>query len=415
VVVEVLAVVAVPLAAFAGARALLDTRAGTFLTGPGPTDPGFQALVDPSPVLPVVERRDGELTGITLLTRSGPDADGGAAVIVPAGLVVEGQTLAQWGDGGDAAAVDALSRALRLGMASPVVLDEDGWTKLLGERTLSVRSPDPVLVRGRERFRSGELSLGAADATDWLGLTGNQEPSALLFRRQLWWQALLDPAGTSGSEPGVATEAGTAAGAATEAGTEATTPGSSQPRGDGAAADPGEQRGAPAGSTAPPATTAAGDGAGSSGQGQPAATIDRIAAGSSVVEILPVDPVDDATMTLDVDAAEALVVEVVPFPAGGRPGDRLRVRVLDRTGRAGLDAVARAVARAGAEVVVVGNAGAFDDGPTEAVIADGSRDEAARRLLERLGTGTVTLSPGGDDSIDVTLLAGPDLLGLIQG
>jgi hypothetical protein len=300
-------------------------------------------------------------------------------------------------------------------MAPPVMLDERGWSDLLGDRTLSVRSPDPVLVRGRERFRPGELTLGAADATDWLGLTGNQEPSALLFRRQLWWQALLDPRGTAGNEPGAATETETGAGTGTGAGTQPTTTGPSRPQSGGAATGAGGQAGARAGSTAPPATTATESGQGSAGEGQPGATIDRIAAGSSVVEILPVDPVDDATMTLDVDAAEALVVEVVPFPAGARPGDRLRVRVLDRTGGAELDGIARAVARAGAEVVVVGNAGAFDDGPTEAVIADGSRDDAARRLLERLGTGTVTLSPGGDDSIDVTLLAGPDLVGLVQG
>jgi hypothetical protein len=341
---EVLAVVAVPVVALVGARALLDTRAGTFVTGPRPEDPGFQALVEPTPVQAVVERRDGELTGITLLARPGVDVEGGAVVLVPAELEVDGRTLAEWAETSDADAVDALARALRLGLGEPAVVDEDGWADLLGERAVSVTSPDPVLVDGRRRFASGELELGAEDAADWLGLLGNQQPSALLFRRQLWWEALL------------------------------------------------------------------GAGLDESGQSEPAATIAHLAAGPHAVELLPVD-VGGGAVTSDAEAAEALIVEVVPFPAGAQPGDRPRVRVLDRTGEAELDAVARSVARAGGEVVVVGNAGAFDDQPTEAVIADPAVDEAARRLVDRIGTGTVTLSPSGDDTVDVTVLAGPDLVG----
>lgn len=347
---EVMAVLAVPLVAFVGARALLDTRAGTFLSDPEADDPGFQALVEPTPVQAVVERRAGQLTGITLLTRIGAEVDGGAVVLVPAELEVEGRTLADWAADGDAAAVEALSRALRLGLGGATTVDEDGWESLLGEATVTVDSPDPVLVGGQVRFPPGTLELGAADGADWLGLVGNQGPSALLFRRQLWWEGLLT----------------------------------------------GE-------------LDLSGD-----GPGEVAATIERVGAGPHTVELLPVQDQDEAVV-LDAEAAERLVVEVVPFPSGAQPGDRPRVRVLDRTGRAQLDDVARSVARAGAEVVVIGNASQFDGAPTEAVIASGSMDEAARRLVERMGTGTVTLSPGTDDTIDVTVLAGPDLLAVSDG
>lgn len=343
---EVLAVVAVPVVALAGARVLLGSRAGTFVAGPGPDDPGYQALVEPSPVQPVIERRGGVVTGVTILTRPGADVDGGAAILVPGELQVDGQSLAEWGEAGDLAVVDALGRALRLRLADPVVVDEQRWPLVLGGTEVEVTNPDPVLVDGEAepRFPAGPLPLSADDVADWLGQLGNQEPSALLFRRQLFWRALLDDAGTAVD----------------------------------AAAEPG-------------------------------ATLASIAAGEHRVELLPVE-LGEGTVTVDADRAEELVVDVVPFPAGSQPGDRLRTRVLDRTGTADLAAVARQVARSGGEVVMIGNAGEFDGLPTEAVIADPALDEATRRLLERMGSGTVTLSPGSDDSIDVTVLAGPDLV-----
>jgi hypothetical protein len=313
-------------------------------------------------VLTVVERRDGELTGITVLSRTGVDTPGGAAVLVPAELEVDGRTLADWGAGGgadgDAAAVAALAGALRLALGDPVTLDDDGWVEVLGDRTVAVANPDPVLVDGARRFAPGALELGAGEAADWLGQLGNQQPSALLYRRLLWWEALL---------------------------------------------------------AAPVEASAPGTGAGATGAaGGPAATIADIAAGAHVVELLPVDQTDGA-LVLAAEAAEELVVDVVPFPAGSRPGDRPRVRVLDRTGGAALPEVARQVAQAGGEVVVVGYARAFDGAATEAVIASTEHDEAARRLIERMGTGTVSLSPGSDDTIDVTVLAGPDLQGRQPG
>jgi hypothetical protein len=344
---EVLAVLAVPILAVVGVRVLLDTRAGTYVTGPGPGDPGYQALVDPSPVRVLLERRDGVLTGVTVVSRTGADDDGGAVLLVPAEVQVEGQALADWAQAGDLAVADALARALRLRMDGPDTLDEGAWQRLLGDRTVTVANPDPVIDGDVERFPGGRLDLAAADLADWMGLLGNQEPSALAFRRELLWQALFD----AGLDPGPA---------------------------------------------------------------EPAATLARVAAGTHRVELLPLG-LADGVLIIDLEEAEALVVDVVPFPAGSQPGDRLRVRVLDRTGHAVPDDVARAVARAGGEVVMVGNAAAFDGRPTEAVIADANLDEATRRLLDRLGTGTVTLSPGSDDTIDVTVLSGPDLLGRPPG
>jgi hypothetical protein len=347
---EVTAVLALPVLVVIGARALLDSRGGTFVAAPpGPTEPGYQALVDPSPVLAVVERLAGEVTGVTVLARSGIEVDGGAALLVPAELLVEGRTLRDWGAEGDRAVTDALGRALRLEVGEPVAVDEAGWGAVLGGGTVTVRNPDPVLVDGEERFGVGLIAIGADDAAEWLGLLGNQDPSALLFRRSLFWNALLDG----------------------------------------------------------PATSLTGD-------SSPVPTMRAVSAGVHAVVLLPV-VLADGTVSLDPEAAEAAVVEVVPFPAGARPGDRLRVRVLDRTGSADLPGVARLVARAGGEVVMVGNARAFDGLPTEARIADPALDDATRRLLERLGAGTVTVSPGIDDVIDVTVLTGPDLVSRVSG
>jgi hypothetical protein len=111
----------------------------------------------------------------------------------------------------------------------------------------------------------------------------------------------------------------------------------------------------------------------------------------------------------DLVAAEILIREVVPVPAGANPGDRLQVRVIDRTGTADLPAIAAEVASTGSEVIEIGNAPEFDDGLTHLVVPTGFDDPGISELASLTGATTVH-----DDEVDadpvVTLLIGSDFV-----
>ena len=81
---------------------------------------------------------------------------------------------------------------------------------------------------------------------------------------------------------------------------------------------------------------------------------------------LPVTQLEPVALP-DSPAIETMIRDLVAFPAGAVPGDRLQVRILDRTGAADLAGVAAAVAANGMEVVEIGNATEFDGGETEVI------------------------------------------------
>lgn len=104
----------------------------------------------------------------------------------------------------------------------------------------------------------------------------------------------------------------------------------------------------------------------------------------------------------DLDQAEALVRELVPVPSGAAPGDRIQVRILDRTGLVDLEQVATEIASAGLEVIEIGNA-EFDGGETQILVPSGidptfasDLDIGPARVLEDETDGVVTLVVGTD-------------------
>jgi hypothetical protein len=104
--------------------------------------------------------------------------------------------------------------------------------------------------------------------------------------------------------------------------------------------------------------------------------------------------------------------EVVPFPVGTSPGERLRVRVLDGVGADGLQrAVARDVVRAGGQVVLVGNSDEFGADETRLVYFDGALTERAEAMGAELGIPVEQIEGlNPDDRVDVTVVAGRDRL-----
>jgi hypothetical protein len=140
-----------------------------------------------------------------------------------------------------------------------------------------------------------------------------------------------------------------------------------------------------------------------------------LSAGARQVSVLPVleDVGTDGTTVLRIDPAPAaeLVAQVIPFPRGHVEGARTRVRLLDGTGTPdhALGA-APLIVRASAEIVIVGNAEAFEQPRrTEVRYHAASQEEAAERLREALGTGVVVADARQVDSFDVTIVLGTDI------
>ncbi len=336
---ELLLVMSIPFLAIAGYHALLDSHAGHFVEEPQPGEPGWRAVVDPSPLHAVVEMYDGDLTGIALLVGHIDDSTGGTVVVIPGTLVVEGEPLA----GRDpAAAVASLGRTLRLRIPTHDVVDAERWPAVLGSSTYAVSNPDPVAgPDGQPLLAVGPMTVDGDNAALFLGRPApGSDPVTVLFRRHLFWSSTLaDP-----------------------------------PAGD----DP------------------------------LAAVIAQVSGPSAQVVDLPLVAVTPRPEP-DADAVEALVREIVPIPAGAVPGDRIQVRVVDRTGTADLATVAADLAATGAEVVEIGNAPTFDGGTTVLVVPPEVDQSAVSDLALAVGATTVADDEADGDAV-VTLLIGVDLV-----
>ncbi len=196
--VEVLLFIAIPVLAYSGFRTLLDSRTGTFIDDPGPESPGWLALVDPSPVVGVVEMDEGRITGIAVVVKIGQTARGGAVILVPAELQAnEGQSIQALTP---EAAVESVAAALQLRIPVVEVVDADRWSTLLHDSSYILNNPDPVpTAEGDVMFAVGPVEVSGGGAAAFLGRTvDGQDSLAALVRRELFWSKLLEvpPAAT---------------------------------------------------------------------------------------------------------------------------------------------------------------------------------------------------------------------------
>jgi hypothetical protein len=188
---EFLLFLAIPLLAYLGFRTLLDTRTGTFIEDPGPESPGWVALVDPSPVVGVVEMDGAEITGVAVVVSIGQTARGGAVVLIPAELETDsGQALQTLSPEG---AIDAVADTLELRIPDVETVDAERWSALLGETAYAFDNPDPVPnSSGELLFGVGQVEVGGATTSAFLGRTIDGADSlAALVRRELFWNELL--------------------------------------------------------------------------------------------------------------------------------------------------------------------------------------------------------------------------------
>lgn len=341
---ELLLAMAIPFLAIAGYHALIDSRAGRFVEEAGPADPGWRAVVDPSPLVAVVEMENGRLTGIALLAGHIDESAGGTVILVPGTLTVGTQTVGEQRlvDLAPEEAVAAIGAALRLRIPSFEVVDGERWPSVLGDSSYVMDNPDPVVGDSAETLLAvGPTDVGGANAALFLGRPApDSDPITLNFRRHLFWTSVVaDPPTTD--DPLVA-------------------------------------------------------------------WILEVSGPSAQVVDLPLIAIEP-NPSLDLASAEVLIREVVPVPAGASPGDRIQVRVIDRTGTADLPAIAAKVASTGAEVVEIGNAQEFDGGTTVVVVPAGVDGPEITELALLAGAATVSDDEVDGDSV-VTLLIGVDFV-----
>ena len=142
---------------------------------------------------------------------------------------------------------------------------------------------------------------------------------------------------------------------------------------------------------------------------------DLRAVDDAVVQVvdLPLTQLEPVAL-IDGPAAESLIRDVVAYPAGSLPGDRLQVRILDRTGGADLEGIAAAIAAQGMEVIEIGNTTPFDSGETQVIAPIGlaaqneTLPDEIETLTRSVGSSNLIIDNEAADDLVVTVVIGPN-------
>ena len=352
------AVVAGGALAYIGVQTVRTSRAGKSVsTVTDPALPGFEAFLDPTPTLLVVHGSGTSLVSATLLSLNSGDVGGSVLLVPPATRVPSDEMEVTVSEVtsyvGDLSSVrGALQVVLGIGITEVAVVNDARWAELVAPvAPLTIENPDSV-----GEFPAGTLTLAADQVGAYLSARGEGESDlARLYRQQLFYEAWAGAVAAS-SDP---------------------------------AAVPGEVE---------------------SGIGR---FVRGLASGPHRVATLPVVETQEGDVTrteVDPDAANELLSQLVPFPTAGVPGGRVHVRLLDGSGDTKhVLMAAPLIVPAGSEIVVVGNAEAFDYETTEIRYHHPTFKAAAERLREGLGTGRLVDDPRQTDAFDVTIVLGPDV------
>ena len=349
------AIVAAAALTYVGVKTVRSSRAGHVVsTVTDPEAPGFEAFLEPSPTLAVFHREDGKLRSIAVLALNSGDVGGSVLLLSPLTYAsVDDQltfnaTMVLTGKSDGVLA--GLQRALDFGITETVFIDDARLAEVVAPvAPLQVDNPTAV-----GPFPEGRITLAAADVGAYLAASNpGERPLLAVGRQRAFYRAWLDAIAAS-SDP-----------------------------------VPGEV------------------GSGIS------RFVRGVAGGPHRIEIVPVTEtsVDGVTRTdIDRDAMAAIVPSIVPFPIAGAPGGRVRVRLLDGTGDPKhVQRAAPLVIPADAEIVLVGNADAFDYQETEIRFHHPGAEARAEAIQDALGTGRVVDDPRQTDAFDVTIVLGPDL------
>jgi hypothetical protein len=355
---EVLLVLAIPLLAVAGFRAVLHTTDGRAIDPElDPVETGYEAFVEPTPTALLAGTDGTELAWLALAALGGEGGRGGALLLVPADTrvsdpLVGEPTLAEvYAADGLPGLEAAAAGLLGTGVGEVVTVEPERLASLLEPVSpLEVVNPDDLAD-----YAPGPLALDGLGVVAYLAAADpDGSDLARLARHGLVWRAWFE-AVAGATDPDVV---------------------------------PGE--------------AAAGVGR----------FVRGLAAGPSSIEVIPVSERPDGTFSADPGAVADFVEDRVPFPVAATPGARPRVRVLDGVGAVGLaPQVARDAVRAGAQVTVIGNADRFGTLGSAVVYYDAALTPAAEAVAAALGIEAPERreGPNPDDLVDLTVVVGADL------
>ncbi|MFN8019076.1 MAG: LytR C-terminal domain-containing protein [Acidimicrobiales bacterium] len=366
-------IASIPVLAFAGYQLIQDSTAGDYNTKSlRPTDPGYEAQVDPTPTAVAIQFDDaGKPNGLTFVSLAGSDG-GGGVVFVPLNTQVSEPS---FGVNTLRGAYDAVAnrpamarerlasqvgRLLNVGVGEIIDLGANGWEQLVAPvAPLTIDSPDQVTLPDGTVIPTGTTQLTAAQVGPYLAATTGPGESDLarLNRHQVVWKAWLDAVAKSGKDDAV----------------------------------PGES---------------------SAGIGKFARAL---AQGKVSYDTLPVDP-SNKTPGLYVankSAVNDLMTDIVPSPTGATPGGRFTVRLLNGVQAGPVDAkLVREIVHRGGSVSIVGNGPEFGSEETEIVYANPAKKQLATVMAAALGAkGKVRLDREAPDTVDLTIVVGKDLQG----
>jgi hypothetical protein len=379
---------AIPVLGYVGVAAILSSRGGRLVdTTVAPDQPGYEAIVEPTPVALVVQTDAGRLVSLTVLSLADP-AGGGALLFVPPDTLTDSSTQAFGFDrlrgAFDVAGVEgvrgATAAVLNASFTDAIEVDASRLAALTAPvGPLRLNNPDDLdgeNAEGEEvSFEAGPLELAPDQVGDYLSVLERGESDLnRLERHQLVWQAWIEAVAAAP---------------------------------DPATAVPGE---------------------GGTGLGRYLA---HLATGTVLYQTLPVHPAgdggddgegvedgpsveggdDDAGFTPITADIAPLVARFVPLPTAASPGSRIRVRLLDGAGSPEtVRAIVEPLVAAGAQIVAVGNADRFTYAATDVRYDSLIPREWADRMQAALATGEVTSSSFGTDAFDVTIVVGTDLV-----
>lgn len=329
-----------------------------------PTAAGYEVAVVASPSYLVLGLDpSGELDHVALMSVAAND-EGGTVLLLPAETLVGPNVRlldVHRADGDDGVRL-AVSELLQLGLDSMSVLGEEAWRTLLepvGSVPLDI-TEDLVRVdpdgggAPESLWRAGSISVAPDEVGAFLGWVNRGEDRFNRLRRQKeFWTAWLAAVAAS-DDPGVV-------------------PGE---------IDEGIGRFVRGAARDPVVLT-------------PSATAVELRRGPA--------------FELDVEALRDTAVAMIPFPLPPEDSERPRVRLLDGAG--GLDVAANhgaALVRAGAQIVIIGNAQQFGAGSTVVIYHDRRFADDAAALGVAVDANEVYLEDLEEPVVDITVIIGED-------
>lgn len=365
----VLSLAMLPILGYLGYRTVKTSTRGDVLSGrANPDTPGYQALVDPTPVALVIQTDDENVpTMLTLLSLSGPGREGGAVIPIDPGtrLSRSAYGVTTMGDAARRLAPSlagaVIGSTLHLGFTEVITINPARLATFLAPvRSLKIDNPAEVTTARGAVVPAGKAVLQSDQVAGYLNAESTAElPTARLDRDHAIWEAWISAVAGSKSQAMIV---------------------------------PGE----------------ADAGLGRYVRGLAKGTVDF---GTLPVKAAaPIGAV--ATTRVDDALARLMLTNAVPFPVGGAPGDRVTVRVLNGTGPTALpQSLMQRVVYAGGQVTIIGNDTSFHDDSTTLTYSLPANATIVKKMAKLLGVGEVKYRPAIEGTTDITIVVGKDLMG----